>query len=51
MQIVKIECALVVILPPVPGIFSDYPAPVACATDADGRRELALARRGMSFGH
>lgn len=33
-------------LPPQPGIFPDYPAPIV-RTGADGGRELALARWGM----
>ncbi len=33
-------------LPPMPGIFPDYPAPIA-RTGADGVRELAMARWGM----
>lgn len=33
-------------LPPLPGIFPDYPAPIV-RTSADGVRELAMARWGM----
>ena len=33
-------------LPPLPGIFPDYPAPIV-RTGADGVRELVLARWGM----
>jgi putative SOS response-associated peptidase YedK len=33
-------------LPPMPGIFPDYPAPIV-RTGADGERELVLARWGM----
>src|SRR4051812_33550183 len=33
-------------LPPMPGIFPDYPAPIV-RTGADGIRELAMARWGM----
>jgi len=34
-------------LPPMPGIFPDYPAPIVRV--ADGERELAMARWGMPF--
>ncbi|EHM01663.1 hypothetical protein HMPREF9946_01924 [Acetobacteraceae bacterium AT-5844] len=33
-------------MPPLPGIFPDYPAPIV-RTAADGVRELAMARWGM----
>jgi putative SOS response-associated peptidase YedK len=33
-------------MPPLPGIFPDYPAPIV-RTGADGERELAMARWGM----
>jgi putative SOS response-associated peptidase YedK len=33
-------------LPPMPGIFPDYPAPIV-RTGADGAREIAMARWGM----
>ena len=33
-------------LPPMPGIFPDYLAPIAC-TASDGMRELMMARWGM----
>ncbi len=33
-------------LPPMPGIFPDFPAPIV-RTEADGVRELAMARWGM----
>jgi len=33
-------------LPPMPGIFSDYPAPIV-RNAPDGTRELAMARWGM----
>jgi putative SOS response-associated peptidase YedK len=35
-------------LPPMPGIFPDYPAPIA-RNAPDGLRELAMARWGFSL--
>ena len=34
-------------VPPLPGVFPDYPAPIV-RTGADGVRELAMARWGMT---
>lgn len=42
-----VERDLVGNLPPLPGIFPDYPAPIVRRAEVDGTRELALARWGM----
>ena len=42
-----VERDLVGNLPPMPGIFPGYPAPIVRLAESEGGRELAIARGGM----
>lgn len=46
-RLFSVERDLVGNLPPLPGIYPDYPAPIIRSAEADGSRELAMARWGM----
>ena len=45
-RLLRIDRDLTGNLPPLPGIFPDYPAPIVRAA-ADGQRELVMTRWGM----
>lgn len=46
-RLFRVERDLIGNLPPMPGIFPDYPAPIIRNAETDGSRELAYARWGM----